>query len=245
MQLTNGITLTGGGMTFTAAATVACDPYYANLSLLLPMNGANNSTTFTDYSPSPRVQTPDGAPSISTDQYKWNGSSGYFDGSDSLQFAYDSSLDWWTTDYTLECWVYMMALDNGYFGAPALIGNGSMFGGTNYWSFGPVNNIIRFYYYNGTPITVSSTATISQTSWTHIAMVKNSSGINLFVNGVGLASPVAVQGTPLSSSGFPFLLGVRGVWQHFYMNDLRITKGVARYTSDFTPPTAAFPTVAC
>jgi hypothetical protein len=243
MQLTTGMTFSGG-LSLSAGATVACDPYYANLSLLLPMNGANNSTTFTDYSPSPRAQTPQGDPSISTNQYKWNGSSGYFDGNDALQFAYNASLDWWTTDYTLECWVYMVALTSGYFGSPVLMGNGDT-GGTNYWSFGPVNNIIRFYYFNGAALTVSSTATISQTSWTHIAMVKNSSGINLFVNGVGLASPVAVQGTPLSSSGFPFRLGGMANYQHFYMNDLRITKGVARYTSNFTPPTAAFPTVAC
>jgi len=240
--------------TFPAVSCNTCDFYYSSVSLYLQMNGINNSTTFTDSSPSPKTVTANGNAKISTTESKFGGASGSFDGSgDYVSASYSTSAyDWWTTDYTLEFWVYAndlssFSFSNGTNVVSVLAGNADPAGGTNYWSFGPISTgVVRFYYFTGTQRVVSSTQTIGTGSWNHIALVKNSSGINIFINGVGLASPVAIVGTPQSSATQPLVIGsINSRSINGYVDDLRITKGVARYTGNFTPPTASFPTTAC
>jgi hypothetical protein len=111
----------------------------------------------------------------------------------------------------------------------------------DYWSFGPVStNVVRFHYFTGGSQIVSSTNTLTLSAWNHIAMTKSGTTIRLFVNGVEGAS-ATVSGTPQSSTSYPLSIG-----QHNnrsidgYVDELRITKGVARYTADFTPPDSPF-----
>jgi len=59
---------------------MADDPYFTRTTLLVPFNGANNSTVFTDYSFNPKTLTAVGNAKIVTAQSKFGGSSGYFDG---------------------------------------------------------------------------------------------------------------------------------------------------------------------
>lgn len=259
LRITKGIgrytsNFTAPSSSFVATDCYTCDVYYNSTSLILPMDGANGSTTFTDSSPSPKTVTRNGNTQISTTQSKFGGASAYFDGTgDYLTVPYTTAaFDWWTTDFTLEYWVYAndlstFSFNNGINVVSVVIGNAEAAGGTNYWSFGPISTgVIRFYYFNGSQNIVSSTQTISINTWNHVALVKNSSGINIFVNGVGLASPVAVSGTPQSSASFPLIMGqINNRSINGYIDDVRITKGVARYTSDFTVPTSANPTIVC
>jgi len=91
------------------------------------------------------------------------------------------------------------------------------------------------------------TTTVTQNAWNHIAFVRNGSTWMLFVNGnkdlniTGIPDPIVNRST--------YQKGI-GVWwspstvpnpQTGYIDEFRITKGYARYTANFTPPTAAFP----
>jgi len=251
----NGLNSTAAFGVPSITAAAACDIYYNSTSLILPMNGANGSTTFTDSSPSPKTVTRNGNTQISTTQSKFGGASAYFDGTgDYLTIPYTTvAFDWWTTDFTLEYWVYAndlstFSFSNGTNVVSVAIANAEPGApGVNYWSFGPISTgVIRFYYFTGSQNVVSSTQTISINTWNHVALVKNSSGINIFVNGVGLASPVAISGTPQSSASYPLIMGqINNRSMNGYIDDVRITKGVARYTSNFTVPTSANPTVVC
>lgn len=149
----------------------------------------------------------------------------------------------WTSDFTIEAWVYAASFAQwSYFGRPAMIGNMSPTGGGNTWSFGPdTNNKLAFCYLNdSTRIIITSTTSLNLTSWNHIAMCKTSVGIALFINGI-IDAIFAISGTPKSSSSTPLTIGqYDGNDITGYIDDLRITKGFARY-GDFTPPTAAFP----
>jgi hypothetical protein len=89
--------------------------------------------------------------------------------------------------------------------------------------------------------TISSTTSVPVTTWTHFALVRNGTDTNLYINGtsvISLASDTTVYNTPY--------LGVGGIFDNSsyllngYIDDLRITKGIARYTANFTPPTAPF-----
>lgn len=226
---------------------MAVDNFYSNVSLLLHCNGTDASTTFTDNSPAPKTITANGNAQIDTAQSQWGGASALFDGTgDYLSTPYDqAAFDWWTTDFTIECWVRPTTLstfeyNDGGVLKPVLLGCAAPASNTNYWSFGPIaSGAIRFSYFNGTSVTVTSTATLSAGAWTYIAMVKNASGINLYVGATGM-TPVAVSGTPQSStSGVVLTIGqINSRSIDGWVDDLRITKGVARSIS---VPTEAFP----
>lgn len=94
---------------------------------------------------------------------------------------------------------------------------------------------MQFYYWNGARNWVNSTQTVTANQWNHIAMTKTSAGIQIWVNGVGSAV-TAISGTPTSGTEIPFVIGqMNNRSINGRVDDLRITKGVARYSSNFTP----------
>lgn len=171
------------------------------------------------------------------------GSSYGFDGyGDYVTIPYNTTnFDWYTAsvDYTIEAWVFYIFANNENSGAPNMVGNMTDNTTTNYWSFGPMNNgTVRFYYYNGSAQSVTSSSTLTTNTWNHIAMTKTNSGITIFVNGVAQTT-TAISGTPQSSSGTVLTLArYNTVGLIGYISNLRIVKGTAVYTGNFTPPTS-------
>jgi hypothetical protein len=231
-------------MSLAAAPSGPDDPYWANVKVLLNMAGSDGSTTFTDETG--RLWTAYGNAQLDT-SLGYN--TGLFDSNgDYVTTPYvQADLDWWTDDYTIEAWIYPISISYWWYtdGAPrpAMVGCASVSSATNYWSFSVIDpNKVAFYYYNGTAQAVVSSATVAANSLTHIAMSKTSSGIYLAIGGT-VESPVAISGTPQSStSGVVFTLGqINNRSINGHVRALRVTKGVARYTSNFTPPSAPFP----
>jgi hypothetical protein len=241
-----------GTAVYTANFTPSTTPLTAitNTSLLTCQsnrfqdNSSNNFTLTATGTPSVQPFSPF-AP-ISAYSTSVNGGSMYFDGSgDYLTASYSqAALDWWTSDYTIEAWVYPTTLtgwgyQSGIDTQSSLIGNASPTSITNYWSFGPYpDGTVKFKYFNGISITVTSTATITAGQWSHIAMTKTSSGIIVWVNGVG-TTVAAIVGTPQTAGGTPLSIGqINNTAINGYVSNIRIVKGTAVYTSNFTPPTA-------
>jgi len=226
--------------------TDAYDPYWQNVSLML------TGDDFIDWSNQHNAITVAGNTSINTVTKKYGTGAMYFDGSgDYLNLTYSkTNFDWWTSDFTLECWVNPTTLSSFDFYSSTynlhvsnLIGNASASSAYANWLFGPIGDgRVTFYYYNGSVVTpTNSTATISAGVWSHIALTKTSSGFQIWVNGVGNGY-TAISGTPQAGTDAPFIVGnCQGYCVNGYVDDLRITKGVARYTANFTPPTAALP----
>ena len=166
-----------------------------------------------------------------------------FDGTDDyLTTTYSTSeFRWWDTDYTIEAWIYPITLTDWYDGSarPALVGNIDPAGNTNYWSFGPYNSSgnINFYYWNGSAQdAMVSTESVTANSWNHIAFIKNSSGCKIFVNGVG-TNYMAISGTPQDSTSFNLVVGAyNNADINGYVSNLRVVRGTALYTSNFTVP---------
>lgn len=221
------------------------DPYWSNVQLLTHMDGVNNGTTFTDEKGHTISRV--GNPVTSTTQSKFGGASGYITTGNFLRVPSSTDFDFGAVDVTIEGWVYPTSLGvlNG-------IVSNRRSGETEGWhlmlnSSGQltIGGMINGNWYNGIPGFVTTSSTASINTWTHIAMVKTSTAIRLFVNGVMTTSgaltsfpsyvslaQVAIGNTDNAGTQGPF---------NGYIDDLRITKGVARYTSNFTPPTAAFP----
>ena len=228
------------------------DPHFDKVSLLLHMNGVDGSTMFADSSVAPKTVTAHGGAKISTTQSKFGVASAYFDGVDGyLEIPYtNDAFRWWGGNFTLETLVYPIQLSTfsylvtGVAGnvVPKLISNSNIADSTNYWSFGPASDgRVLFRYWSGSGNTIASDEVILENQWSHIALVVNDGKITIYVNGVG-GTPVAIAGTPQDAQTLPLLVGAtESSYVNGYIDDLRITKGIARYTADFTPPAAQFP----
>jgi len=239
--------------TILPSVVVPSDAYFKYTSLLLPGTGTNNATnnTFLDSSTNNFTITRNGNPTQGTFTPYGSNWSNYFDGTgDYLTIPYSTTaFDWWTTDYTLEAWVFASSW-TGWSASttqPALIGNFAEAGTTNYWCFGPHSDgTVKFNYWNGsTSNYATSSATVVLNQWNHIAFTKTSSGIIVWVNGVG-NTVTAISGTPQSATAQPLTIGKTTTSAGItgYVSNIRIVKGTAVYTSNFTPPTAPLTAIA-
>ena len=87
-------------------ASAPTDPNFANVSLLLHGDGANNSTTFTDSSSNNFTLSRVGDVKISTTQSKFGGSSIFFDGAGDYLTLANNSVFTFPSSFTVEAWVF-------------------------------------------------------------------------------------------------------------------------------------------
>lgn len=214
-------------------------PVFARVSLLLHGNGNNGSTTITDSSLSPKVMTAVGDARISTTQSKFGGSSIELDGTgDRLTTPSNNDFAFGTGDFTVEAWIYEHSrvsfstiLEIGYhLGVAGIVFLTS--------SGGNVASIYSAGFYGAAP-------TGSLSVWNHYAWVRSGNFITTYVNGVrGTTSSFTNNLTDTATITIGSINGGSGAYDtNGYINDLRITKGVARYTANFTPPAAQFPDI--
>jgi hypothetical protein len=161
------------------------------------------------------------------------GISYYFDGSgDYISVPYNPAHQMVAEDMTIECWVYRNAVSVEHNIAVTRSSASS-----DGWNL-RINsaNTVSFYFTGGT--TLTSTGTIAANVWTHIAFSKSGNTGKLFINGT-VDGTTASMGTGTANTQ-PLRIGVDNTTAASYMNgyiaDFRITKGYARYTSTFTPP---------
>jgi len=175
----------------------------------------------------------DGA-NISTTQKKFGNSSVYLDGDDLVRTAVNPSFAFGTGDFTIEGWVYLTAI-NQYDNIFDMRHSGSTTHIDVYFDGSPLR--LR-YYVNGGERFTSDTA-VSLNTWTHLALVRSSGTTKLYQQGTSVGS--YSDSTNLSSGQLH--LGGRYSNQNFaegYFDEVRVSN-MARYTSNFTAPTAAFP----
>lgn len=116
-------------------------------------------------------------------------------------------------------------------------------GTTMYWNVGlNTSGQANISWYDGTSKACAGSTVIADGVWTHIAFVSTAGTIQIYVNGVAetLSGSTTVT-TPAGSVGL-LVSGVdRQRYWAGYMDDLRVTNGVARYSANFTPPAGPFP----
>jgi len=171
---------------------------------------------------------------ISTSVTKFGTGSLAFDGTgDYLRGANIPDLAFGTGDFTVECWAYWTATvaDGGFLGSV----------GTAGFDFSYLEGTLRIGRVNTAWDSTFSSFTPTAGVWYHIAYTRSSGTARAFVNGTQVGSNSTNNNSYSPIGGV--IIGSGNVGdRNFkgYIDDLRITKGYARYTSNFTAPTAAF-----
>lgn len=224
------------------------DQYFSNVSLLLGGNGSDGGTVFTDSSTNNLTVTPSGNAVTSTTIKKYGTASMFFDGTgDYLSIPYTTALDLVASSFTIEAWVYptsfkasgirVFSTGGGNVGWNATTGIHVL---VQLTSTGRLDFQIASGL--GSPIAALSTATVSLNTWSHIAVsFLSPTSVKLFINGVAesftITAPTRPSTNPTTAiATIPGEAGGASIAYQGYIDDLRVTKGVARYTQTFTPP---------
>ena len=210
------------------------DPHWNSVSLLLHADGSNGSTTFTDDSANNFASTAGGNAQLSTAQYKYGSSSILCDGSgDFVRTPANAAFTFGLDNFTVEFWLRLDA-SFSFAAATYLL----TFGTGNY--LGILSSTFRWRSSGGTNF-ITGTLTPVVETWYHVALVRSGGGTKLFIDGTQDGSTY-VAGTDFTNNQITFGASGTGTNSLFgCMDDVRVTKGVARYTANFTPPATPFP----
>lgn len=223
-----------GTAVYTSAFTPPTAPLTAitNTSLLLPFDDAG----IIDKSQSVKSITVYGNTKSSTDYYKYLTSSMYFDGTGDYLSADDNNVgDFGTQDFTAEGWFYLTASPANYIAICETRGSGAT---TTGWAIA-INAAGSFYVYSGAFLCQAPNSSISSNTWYHWAYSRASGNHRLFIDGTQVGS---TSTTSRDYTDTNFRIGGNFAGAELftgYQSDVRITKGYARYTANFTKPSAA------
>lgn len=259
VRITKGVSrytanFTSPTTTFWWSGFNTTDAYFSSVSLLIHADGTNGLTSFVDNSSLASTITTNGGTQVTTTSPKYGTGSALFDGTgDYISVPSSTSLDLGTV-YTIEFWINPRIIDGIHnFG---IMERGIYETGTSTWTelafavrllwLGPV----RTYFYGtvGNEQYVDTPASLTVGVWQHFAVVRNGTTAAIYVNGVSVAT-ISGLNTPAASTRaleigrFSFTTSSTPHYEDFdgKLDDIRITKGVARYTSNFVPSPVAFP----
>ncbi|MBI3317276.1 MAG: LamG domain-containing protein [Candidatus Omnitrophica bacterium] len=207
--------------------------------LMLHANGTDASSTFTDSSSGAKSMTTNGNAQIDTAQSKFGAASGLFDGTGDYVTTADSE-DWnfGTGDFTLDFWVRFNSLaSHQRFAAQRADGSNQWFLGWN------TTNILRFDVTSAgaTTITIDNSWTPSTGVWYHVAFVRNGNNFLAFVGGAQIGS-TQTDSSAVDNFASSLSIGEMGGANYVngWLDELRISKGIARWTSGFTVPSSEY-----
>lgn len=211
--------------------------------LLYHMDGANNGTAFGEENcdaGTAHPATANGNAKTSTSTVKLGTASGSFDGTNSyLNVATSTDFDLGSSgsgDFTLEFWMNLTVSNT----LQAICNAGG--NQTTGYAFAWIGSEGKFgiLLNNGSYTRCSATSTVNPSTWYHVAFVRSGGTITVYLNGTS-------QGTftdqAFNSNGQSFQIGQQSDssgWVNGFIDEFRLSKGVARWTANFTPPSSPY-----
>ena len=166
-----------------------------------------------------------------------NKGSTYFDGTgDYLTVASDAGFGFGTGDFTIEAWVYWLGENSN--AAYGIVSTRSSVASEGLVFYAGVSGFLTYYDGPGN-VNYASTQKLPINQWSYVVLTRSNNVWRLFFNGLeikthtsssdlGSSQPVRI-GSLVNGDTFAF---------NGYISNVRIVKGTALYTSNFTPPTA-------
>lgn len=235
ISITLVVVIVGASIALDAFAATGVDRYTV---ALYHGDGTDASTTFTDSSFVNTSASAIGNAQVDTAQSKFGGASMLFDGSgDYVRFA-DSDLWYFANDdFTIDFWFRVTSASAEY----------TLFDHSQDPTNGPYFNLSKlssslhlYWYYAGTHCNkTSSTVSWAANTWYHVALVRYNGTVTMYVDGSSVGT---TTGCPNYNDTSTFEIGGSGYVADFsgWIDEFRITKGIARWTSSFTPPTGEY-----
>ena len=211
---------------------MATDSLFASVTSLVHFDGTHGSTTITDFIGG--TWTASGGPTISTTQSKWGGSSVRMTGAGTVTGP-NPATAFGTNNFCMEFWAWA---DSGNIVSRSLYSTGTGAGQFELWINS--NGALALYGDSGAlSITGGTNNLVVADAWNHVALTRNGNVWTIWFNGVSQGSltlSITMSSTVAWGLG---TAGTLGAWVG-YFDDFRVTVGDARYTANFTAPTAAY-----
>ncbi|MDX1408120.1 MAG: LamG-like jellyroll fold domain-containing protein, partial [Saprospiraceae bacterium] len=213
---------------------VTSDPFADNVVLTTGFEGPDGATSATDSSASNHTLTFLGNAQIDTAESQSGGSSVLFDDLDTSYISVADSEDWNFADgeFTIETWVRFASTDS----YSTLIGQAATNGNQRAWLIDWTSNQLRFIYHTDgrkkSQTVITGSWSPSPDTWYHVAVDRDSSdNLRIYVDGAIVAQATAAVSI-FNSPQDVFI----GLLHNGWLDDLRITKGAARYAGAFDVP---------
>lgn len=228
---------------YVFVAGTPVDPSWSSVSALLHFDGSNGGA-ITDQTS--KTWTAYGGAAINTGDKKFGTAALVLDGTDDYVTTPDhSDFAFGSGDWTVECWLK----EDSQGSTRQIIGQHSVTGevDSSFILYSDTGVLTLSAYVGSSTYSVVGSSSHSTGVWYHVAAVRDGGTLRLFRNGTSIGT-TSISGT-MNDVSQPVTIGsVMGsgapafsLYLHGKVDDLRITKGVARYTSNFTAPAAAFP----
>lgn len=231
-----------------ALATTTWGSIDTDTKLLISFDGAKGATSHTAVTG--QVLTFVGQAHLD-DHKKFGATSLYLDGNgDTVTLLGSSDFEFGSGNFTVDFWAYLTSSARQYFFGPGTDASTHYGFGFDYNSVG-TGKLGVFVSSNGSSWDMINAdgggngicaTTVPLNQWNHIAIDRNGNNWQVFLNGVSDLN-ITVAGTIFDRSGVIYRIGSCGygggvLWLNGWIDEFRISKGVARWTSAFTPPTA-------
>jgi Concanavalin A-like lectin/glucanases superfamily len=181
--------------------------------------------------------TANGDAKLSTAVKKFGTASLALDGTGDYAFVQSNAdFGYGTGDFTIEMWVYRTVS-----GITQVLLDQRTANPTNYAPVIFINTSNALQYNDGAASVITGATTVPLNAWSHVAASRSGTSTRLFLNGVQQGTTYTDTRTYIAN---PLTIGARfNNTQNFtgYIDDLRISKGIARYTSNFTAPISIVP----
>jgi hypothetical protein len=250
MPFTKTVACDTKAITGSATGTTT-DASASSTSLLLKMSGRQGATTVTDQSATPKTMTMAGGANLDTATKKYGSGSTEFTRTGTERISTPDSADFTlgSGDWTIEAYVRFTTIVPAAGNYPTIAGQRNSANVDHAWTLeynGDTSELEMVATTDGTVATLqrfASSWSPSINTWYHVAIARSGSSVRLFVDGSQIGTTKTFSGTIWDSSA---LLSVGNVqetgsfataavsWGGF-IDEVRITKGVGRYTGTFTP----------
>lgn len=212
------------------------DPHWANVKVLNHFEGVNGGSRIYDET-NAAVTVPVLGTTLSGLKSKF-GNTSFLAGTDRNYYLSYSNIGatYGTADFTAEAWLYPKETAS-----------------TLCWTFGELRStwavLTKSTFYptkfsvnignasSGSAPNMVSASDVVYEAWTHVALTRTGTTFTLFINGVAEAT----YSNSVSLDSSRFYVGWPSGTFNGYVDEVRVTIGVNRYPTNFTPPTAAFP----
>jgi len=213
--------------------------------LLLHGDGSNASTTIVDSGPLGKTMTAHdnaqlttSSPKFGTASMTFDGTNDYIDTPDSADFTLGSN------NFTIDFWFNTLGNGNGTTRRVSGHASSTGAGSDSAWHFTlGASNTIGFNLSNGGFVAVLGTTAITTAGWHHAAGVRTGNTLKFFLDGVQEGGDVTFSSAVIDTAG-SLALGRRGDQNAQYfpgqIDEFRVSVGIARWTSNFTPATTAY-----